>query len=61
MATSERVKRDLSRDAADRYLRDPDRFAETHDPEALARQIPLKAKTPRPADQQRAEQQAGDS
>lgn len=31
--------------AAQRYNRDPERFAETHDPEALARQVARAAKT----------------
>jgi hypothetical protein len=47
---SARAMTDRSRAAAHSYLRDPERFAETHDPEALARQIPLKLKQPRPRD-----------
>ena len=47
MGSTGRRKRDPGREAARSYLNDPERFAETHDPEALARQVPLKAKAPR--------------
>lgn len=42
--------------AARRYNRDPERFAETHDPEALARQVsPASKVTPKGAESDRAD------
>jgi hypothetical protein len=49
MGSTGRSMRNPSRQAARSYLTDPERFAETHDPETLARQVPLKAKAPRAA------------
>lgn len=46
-AKDDHAKADRSRAAANRYQSDPERFAESHDPEALARQVPRKAKQPR--------------
>ncbi|MGF1626878.1 MAG: hypothetical protein ACFCVH_18515 [Alphaproteobacteria bacterium] len=50
MTATRKAKGDRNYTSARAYLNAPERFAETHDPEDLARQVPLKAKSTPPAE-----------